>query len=81
MMMGSAGLSLALVPTERAHLNAVLGVGQRVLEGHFGQAQRLVAHAQAAAFIITNMAAGPLCGWPTRVPMAPSSAICAVALP
>jgi len=46
-MMGSAGLSLALAPDKRAHLDAVFGVGQRVLVGHFGQAQRLVAHAQA----------------------------------
>ncbi|MNT59690.1 hypothetical protein D3C72_1972230 [compost metagenome] len=34
-----------------------------------------------AAFIITNMACRPLLGWPTRVPTAPSMAICAVALP
>ncbi len=40
-------LVLGLHAGERAHLDAVLGVGQRVLVRHFGQAQRLVAHAQA----------------------------------
>ncbi len=39
-------LVLGFHARQAAHLDAVLGVGQRVLEGHFGQAQRLVAHAQ-----------------------------------
>ncbi|MCY1529036.1 hypothetical protein D9M68_641620 [compost metagenome] len=34
-----------------------------------------------AAFIITNIAARPLLGSPTSVPVAPSITICAVALP
>ena len=34
-----------------------------------------------AAFIITNMAAKPLLGWPTKVPTAPSKTIWQVALP
>jgi hypothetical protein len=34
-----------------------------------------------AAFIITNIAARPLFGSPTSVPIAPSRTICAVALP
>ena len=34
-----------------------------------------------AAFIITNIAARPLCGWPTSVPTAPSRSIWQVALP
>jgi hypothetical protein len=38
---------LGLGARERAHLNTVFGIGQCILVGHLGQAQRLVAHAQA----------------------------------
>ena len=34
---------------QAAHLNAVFGIGQGVLIGHFGQAQRLIAHTQTRA--------------------------------
>lgn len=40
-------LVLGLGARQAAHLDAVLGISQRVLERHFRQAQRLVAHAQA----------------------------------
>ncbi|EWS64258.1 hypothetical protein Y695_02500 [Hydrogenophaga sp. T4] len=40
-------LVLGLGAGQAAHLDAVLGVGQRVLVSHFSQTQRLVAHAQA----------------------------------
>ena len=43
---GVRRLVLGLGAGQAAHLQTVLGIGQRVLVGHFGQAQRLVAHAQ-----------------------------------